>query len=130
MAEWDAVDETTVDTAVGPGIAAQYAPVRRAVGRTEAALRSINDQIRELAPTWDGMHVLLCECADPHCLRTLSIAAGVFDELRSASRRFLIAPGHERAGSETVVLRADDYFIVSRPSVPPGDAVIQPWPAT
>jgi hypothetical protein len=126
MLQFCGIHETTADVAVGPGVAAHNALVQLAVGQIEAALRSVNDRIRELAPTWDGTHAFVCECADPHCLCTLTIPAGVFDELRAAPRRFLIAPGHERAGSETLVLCADDYFIVSRPSASPGDAVIRP----
>jgi hypothetical protein len=126
MSKRGVVDETTVDAAVGPGIAVQDVLVRLVVEKMETGLRSFNGRNRERAPTRDGMHALLCECADPHCPCTLTISAGIFDELRAAPRRFLIAPGHERKGSETLVLCADDYFIVSRPSVSPGAAVIRP----
>jgi hypothetical protein len=125
MAECDGV-EVTVDAPVGGGVAAQDALVELAVGQIEAALRSVNDRIRELAPAWNGMHALVCECANPRCMSTLSIPASVFDELRAAPRRFVVSPGHECAGSETLVLCADDYFIVSRPSAPPGVSVIRP----
>jgi hypothetical protein len=126
MMQFGVIHEPVAEAAVRPGVAAHNELVQLAVGEIEAALRSVNDRIRELAPTWDGRHALVCECADPHCLCTLTIPAGVFDELRAFPRRFLIAPGHERTGSETLVLCADDYFIVSRPSAPPGDAVIRP----
>ncbi|HEX4679958.1 MAG TPA: hypothetical protein VH210_12235 [Gaiellaceae bacterium] len=126
MSKPDVVDETTVDASAGHGIAVEDALVRLVVEQIETGLRSFNDRVGELAPTWDGMHALVCECADPNCICTLTVPTGVFDELRAAPRRFLIAPGHERAGSEKLVLCADEYFIVSRPSAPPGDAVIRP----
>jgi hypothetical protein len=124
MFRCDAVNEVTADAAVGPGVAMQSALVHVAVGEIEVALRSVNDRIRELAPAWNGMHSFVCECADPHCLRTLSVPGRVFDDLRAAPRRFAVAPGHERAESETVVLCADDFFIVSRPRVAAEDAVL------
>jgi hypothetical protein len=126
MSECNPVDETTVDAAVGPGVAARSALVQVAIGQIEAALRSVNERIRELAPAWDGMLAVVCECADPHCLRTFTVPIGIFDELRASPRRFAVAPGHERAGFESIVLCADDYFVVSRPLLPAGDSVLRP----
>jgi hypothetical protein len=126
MFRLDVMHEAVADAEVGSGVAAQSALVQVAIGEIEGALWSVNDRIRELAPTWDGLHALVCECADMHCLRTLSIPASAFDELRAAPRRFAVAPGHEEAESETVLLCADDYFIISRPRVPAGDPVMRP----
>jgi hypothetical protein len=120
------LEDVTVDAPVGRGAAAQNALVHLAVGQIEAALWSVNDRIRELAPAWNGMQALMCECANPRCMSMLSIPVHVFDELRAAPRRFVVSPGHERAGSEMLVLCADNYFIVSRPSLPPSDSVIRP----
>jgi hypothetical protein len=119
--------ETAIaDAGVGHGTAARSTLVLLSVGQMEAALRSVNERIRELAPKWDGLHAFVCECADPHCLNTLQIPGSVYDELRAAPRRFAVVPGHERPGSESLVLCADDYFVVSRPKVPPGDSMIRP----
>jgi hypothetical protein len=126
MAGRDGLEDVTVDGPVGRGPAAQNALVHLAAGQIEAALWSVNDRIRELAPEWNGMQALACECANPRCMSMLSIPARVFDELRAAPRRFVVSPGHERAGSETLVLCADNYFIVSRPSLLPSDSVIRP----
>jgi hypothetical protein len=106
------------EAAVDPDAVGPVGLGQTALGEIEAALRSVNDRIRALAPRWDGMHDFVCECTDLHCLRSLSVSATVFDELRATPRRFAVVVGHQQEGSETVVTSAAGYLVVSRPGVP------------
>jgi hypothetical protein len=64
----------------------------------EARFREANEQIQgkvlELGPN-EQPAPYLCECEDPGCTTVVLLTAAEYEDVRSESRRFLVAPGHE-----------------------------------
>jgi hypothetical protein len=118
------LDATSEPTAADAALAFHHtwSPAPDPIGEpqlssTEAVLRAVNDRIRELGGTWQGRHDFVCECANPRCLQVVTMPPGVYDELRSTPRQFVLVPGHEQAASETLVSSGLSYLVVLRPDV-------------
>jgi hypothetical protein len=94
-----------------------------AVGRSaeraaanEARFREANEQIHgkvlEL-DAQDGRAPYLCECEDERCTTVVLLAAQEYEDVRSGSRRFLVAPGHVD-GDARVVDRHDGFTVIEK----------------
>jgi hypothetical protein len=59
-------------------------------------------------------HHLWCECSDAACTRLLWMRAGEYEALRSDTRLYAVLPGHERADSETLLIRTERFVVVRR----------------
>jgi hypothetical protein len=87
--------------------------------KTEARFREANEQIRAKAVElgFSGQRSpYLCECGDRGCTAVLLLTAEEYEDVRSSSRRFVVAAGHEAPtdyvlgehGAFTVVEKTDD----------------------
>lgn len=86
--------------------------------RNESLFREVNDQVVALA--WhatDETVGFVCECSDADCAERLHVPLGVYQDVRSNPRRFIVVPGHERVELETVVDRNDGYTVVEKEGV-------------
>ena len=81
----------------------------------EARFRQANEQIHgkvlELG-TSDRTAPYLCECEDERCTTVLLLTAAEYEDVRSDSRRFAVASGHED-GSQ-VVDRRPRFTVVEK----------------
>lgn len=96
----------------------------RRIGENEAVFRHVNEQLQNLNTTFaqltDAM-VLVCECGDLGCSEQIEISRSEYEEVRSDPTLFAVKPGHEAAGIEQVVRKADGYDVVRKePGVPRG----------
>jgi hypothetical protein len=66
--------------------------------RHATLIREVNERIREVSGRVEAFEVL-CECGRPGCDRTVEVTAARWEEIRSAERVFVVAPGHEPAES-------------------------------
>ena len=67
----------------------------RRVGENESMWRQIN----ELTPPEEGvMNLVFCECGLLTCTERVSMTAPEYEEVRSSSTTFVVAPGHELPG--------------------------------
>lgn len=73
------------------------------LARNQALFREVNERISEISSPTVSFGELVCECSDPSCSKTLAVAAGEYEAVRSNPKRFLIARGHELAEVERVV---------------------------
>ena len=81
--------------------------------QNEARFREANEQIQgkvlELgAPEHPAPY--LCECDDPGCTVVVLLTVEQYEDVRSASRRFVVAARHQNPGDR--VLREHDAFTV------------------
>ena len=77
----------------------------------QTLFREVNDRIRTLAPLFEnGSLELICECELAACREPLLIQPDEYDAVRAFSNRFLVRPGHERAGERIVTI--DERFVV------------------
>jgi hypothetical protein len=79
----------------------------------EARFRQANEQIHgkvlELGAR-DGRAPYLCECEDERCTTVVLLTPAEYEGVRSKSRQFVVAPGHDDA--DTHIVDAHDGFMV------------------
>jgi hypothetical protein len=85
------------------------------IARNEALFREVNERVREVRPE-DGEDTLgfLCECGDEACTETVYLSVATYEDVRSDSTMFVVAPGHEIKDVEEPVWRAKGYVIVRK----------------
>jgi hypothetical protein len=90
--------------------------VQRSVERAaanEARFRQANEQIHEKVlelGAEGGRAPYLCECEEERCTTVLLLTAEEYADVRSGSRRFVVAPGHDDADDH--VAQSHDGFTV------------------
>jgi len=94
----------------------------RRIGRNEAILRQVNEQVEGLNETFAALTdkmVIVCECGDENCVEQIEIARAEYESLRADPVLFAVRPGHEEADVEDVVARREGYHVVAkRPGAP------------
>lgn len=82
----------------------------------EAMFREANER----AKAWEERHreveveLYFCECADPNCPERVGLGKADYERVRSDSRHFVIAPGHELPDVETVIEQHDGWAIIEK----------------
>jgi hypothetical protein len=83
--------------------------------RTEALFRDVNERIAESAQRFDADTTqFVCECADANCTNRLEATLDEYEEVRADGATFLLAPGHEEADIERVLVRGDRFHVVEK----------------
>jgi hypothetical protein len=87
--------------------------------RNEELFREVNLNIANLEEQagrtdWDEPLPLVCECALTGCSVPIEVDAGTFKRVRAEPLWFVVAPGHEQPGIESVVERREGYLIVEK----------------
>jgi hypothetical protein len=90
--------------------------LERRIAENESAFRQINEGIDR--GQWPGDEktkaAFVCECARLGCTALVELLPTAYREIRTHPRRFVLAPGHEASGAETVVERNRDYVVVEK----------------
>ena len=88
----------------------------REIGRHQALFREVNEQIEELAETFNLKHELtiLCECGSGHCAERIALREEEYEQLRRIATHFAVLPGHEIPDVERVVERRDGFVVVEK----------------
>jgi hypothetical protein len=87
------------------------------LARNETLFRSVNERIEQAATsTTAGAHVFefVCECSNADCNLLLPLTVPEYETIRKNPKLFIVAPGHELPEIETVILRREDYQIVTK----------------
>jgi hypothetical protein len=85
--------------------------------QNQLLFRAVNDRIKELGERiLDSVSELdfACECADPNCVKTISMPVTEFAAIEEVENQFVILRGHELPEVEDVVAEHDGYVIVSK----------------
>jgi hypothetical protein len=99
------------------------------LAKNEALFREVNERIAQIteglgsgAYQPEALDGVVCECADPLCLERVGpLTFAEYERVRSESRRFIIAAGHESRDVESVVERQPAYWIVEKHEGVPAD---------
>jgi hypothetical protein len=83
----------------------------RRVGENEAMWRQINELT---PPEPDVMNLVFCECGLVTCTERLSMTAQEYEDVRSTSTTFVVAPGHELPEVERVVGSNERFRVVEK----------------
>ena len=87
--------------------------------KNEVLFRRVNEEIEKLGQVerkTGRFSAFVCECSDGTCTQQVQLTIPEYEEVRSESRWFAIAPGHETAEIEHVVRTTDRYAIVEKDS--------------
>jgi hypothetical protein len=93
------------------------APREERAIRNEALFREVNVHIANLEESVHSsgeLLPLLCECVRTGCVVPIQVEPATFERVRENPARFLVTPGHEEPGVETVVERREGYLIVEK----------------
>ncbi|MFL5959860.1 MAG: hypothetical protein ACJ75G_06315 [Gaiellaceae bacterium] len=85
--------------------------------RNEALFREVNVHIADLEERVRSSGELLplvCECVRAGCASPIEVDPTTFEWVRDHPLRFVVAPGHEDTGVESVVERRAGYVIVEK----------------
>lgn len=87
------------------------------LAKNETLFREINERVNELAARHgsDGhVYTYFCECSNPDCTLQIELTNATYEGVRAHSARFFVAPGHELPEIESVVERADGWWVVEK----------------
>ena len=89
------------------------------IGHNDSTFRGANEQIRNKAKehhaTADQLIPFMCECADEKCTTIIQLSLLDYDDVRTDSRQFLNAIGHERSeGLIEIVLTNHNHLVVRK----------------
>jgi hypothetical protein len=88
----------------------------RRIAENEALFRSVNEQVHDLSQSFmvEGRLRVVCECGRMSCVEQIDLAPRAYEEIRADSPLFVVKPGHDEPGVETVVERNDGYWVVRK----------------
>ncbi len=89
---------------------------QRRAAANEATIRDVNEGIER--GQWPGEEDtpvgFRCECAQLGCNQLVELSVREYEEIRANARHFVLAPGHQLPGVETVVEQTSGYVIVEK----------------
>ena len=84
------------------------------LARNQTLFREVNERVNDLRRSTVSFAEFVCECSDPGCTKSLSVAAGEYEAVRSNPKRFMVARGHEIREVERVVFDNDRFLVVEK----------------
>ena len=88
--------------------------------RNEALIREVNERIEQIDKRSPGfeksmLFEFICECGqEGGCEQTVQLTLGEYETVRSQDDRFVLHPGHETPGLETVIDRNERWVLVDK----------------
>jgi hypothetical protein len=85
------------------------------LAQNEALARHLNEAVREESEAngFDS-RPFVCECARASCVDAVEISLDDYTRVRSHPRHFVLAPGHESPGVESVIETQPGYIVVEK----------------
>ena len=89
------------------------------IAHNDSAFRAANEQISGKATALhtaeDRLIPFICECADSDCTTLLQLNLVEYEQIRTDSRQFLNALGHDRVeGPVEVIYKNQEYLVVKK----------------
>ena len=91
-------------------------PREERLAENEAMFRTANERMSE----WEERRIneaeelYYCECADDGCREKVSLRKPDYEQVRSNSRHFLVALGHEIPDVETVIEKREGWAVIEK----------------
>ncbi len=85
---------------------------KKRLEHNEAVFRTINEEIDAVSD--GGAREYICECADAACTATIRLTQDEYRAVRDQPNRYVLVPGHEVHGLESVVEREPDHLVVEK----------------
>jgi len=85
------------------------------LARNQALFREVNERLKEIdTPPTVSFREFVCECSEPSCTKSLAVATGEYEAVRSNPKLFMVARGHELREVERVVFDNDRFLTVEK----------------
>ena len=86
------------------------------VARNESLFREVNERIKQVNVGLVSSEEcdFLCECGDRDCMQPVTMTLSEYEEVRSESTYFAVAPGHVDPDVERVVAENDRFVTVEK----------------
>jgi hypothetical protein len=86
------------------------------VARNEAMFRDINERVADLSREVDryARTDFLCECGNSECMEVVPLTLIEYEMVRTNPTHFVLRPGHESQGFETIVEETDRFVVVEK----------------
>lgn len=90
------------------------AAVEARIARNEVVFRRVNEarEAPDEAPT--RRIGFVCECGRLGCTEIVEVTRDEYEAVRTSFDRFLLLPGHDTPGTESVVEEHDHYIVVEK----------------
>jgi hypothetical protein len=85
--------------------------------RNEALFREVNERIEavsETVPLDEERMWFLCECDNRDCAEKINATRAEYEAVRAIGTHFIVTPGHQDPGVESVVQQNDRFFVVEK----------------
>ena len=85
--------------------------------RNEALFREVNERIEAVSTTVapeEKLVPFLCECENKDCAEKISATRAEYETVRAVGTQFIVSPGHENPGVESVVQQNDRFLVVEK----------------
>jgi len=85
--------------------------------RNEALFREVNERIEAVSqtvPPEEERMQFLCECDDKDCAEKISATRAEYEAVRAVGAQFIVSPGHQDPGVESVVQQNDRFLVVEK----------------
>jgi hypothetical protein len=98
------------------GIMAPVSARTERIARNEALFRAVNERVSDVNQAAEEGELVefLCECGDDECVEPVALTLDEYETLRSVAIHFVLRPGHEEQGVETVVARNERFVVVQK----------------
>jgi hypothetical protein len=88
-------------------------------GENEALFREVNERLKERKredSVWVSPSQWICECAEETCTERIEMSPLEYEQLRSESTQFAVAPNEEHVSLdvERIVEKRDGYWVVEK----------------
>jgi hypothetical protein len=88
------------------------------ISKNEVVMRAANRELQraeeEVGNGSEQRFDVLCECGREDCDGMLSLTVAEYEEIHRERDRFVILPGHNTPGIESVVEERDSYLVVDK----------------
>jgi len=85
--------------------------------RNEALFREVNERIEAVSttvPPEEKLVEFLCECDNKDCAEKISATRAEYEAVRAVGTNFIVTPGHQDPGVESVVQQNDRFLVVEK----------------
>ena len=84
------------------------------LARNQTLFREVNERLNEIVAPTVSFREFVCECSEPSCTKSLAVANGEYEAVRSNPKLFMVARGHELREVERVLFDNDRFLTVEK----------------
>ena len=85
--------------------------------KNQSLFREVNEKLEGLAQAFAlfaETSSFACECADTKCVARIELSLSQYEQIRSASNRFAVLPGHVYPDVERIVAEHETFCVVEK----------------